>query len=176
MPNKICPETHHSHPRHLPHPHRHAPEHPHRGTAGLHRRGREATQDDALPARPDRSTRNWSGRARTSRTRPTWPCRPCRSTSRRTSSRRRLWKSCGRRPTKRAAPQQPMLFADFNGLPFEERVDFYHHDQHWTNRMVLGNSLLVMTSLAEKEGLKGKVQMIYLDPPYGIKFGSNWQV
>ncbi|MFA5810411.1 MAG: site-specific DNA-methyltransferase, partial [Thermoleophilia bacterium] len=71
---------------------------------------------------------------------------------------------------------QPMLFADFNGLPFEERVDFYHHDQRWSNRMILGDSLLVMTSLAEKEGLKGKVQMIYLDPPYGIKFGSNWQV
>ena len=71
---------------------------------------------------------------------------------------------------------QPMLFADFNGLPFEDRVDFYHHDQHWSNRMILGDSLLVMTSLAEKEGLKGKVQMIYLDPPYGIKFGSNWQV
>ncbi len=73
-------------------------------------------------------------------------------------------------------PSQPMLFADFNGLPFEDRVDFYHHDQHWSNRMILGDSLLVMTSLAEKEGLKGKVQMIYLDPPYGIKFGSNWQV
>ena len=68
------------------------------------------------------------------------------------------------------------LFADFNGLPFADRVDFYHHDQHWSNRMILGDSLLVMTSLAEKEGLKGKVQMIYLDPPYGIKFGSNWQV
>ena len=59
---------------------------------------------------------------------------------------------------------------------FEERVDFYHHEQNWTNRMILGDSLLVMTSLAEKEGLKGKVQMIYFDPPYGIKFGSNWQV
>jgi len=50
------------------------------------------------------------------------------------------------------------------------------HEQNWANRMILGDSLLVMTSLAEKEGLKGKVQMIYLDPPYGIKFGSNWQV
>lgn len=70
------------------------------------------------------------------------------------------------------------LFADFNGLPkeFDKRVDFYKHDQHWSNRMILGDSLLVMASLAEKEGLKGKVQMIYLDPPYGIKFGSNWQV
>jgi len=55
-------------------------------------------------------------------------------------------------------------------------VEFYKHDQNWSNRMILGDSLLVMTSLAEKEGLKGKVQMIYLDPPYGIKFGSNWQV
>jgi adenine-specific DNA-methyltransferase len=73
-------------------------------------------------------------------------------------------------------PEQPMLFADFNGLSFEDRVDFYHHEQHWSNRMILGDSLLVMTSLAEKEGLKGKVQMIYFDPPYGIKFGSNWQV
>jgi adenine-specific DNA-methyltransferase len=68
------------------------------------------------------------------------------------------------------------LFADFNGIGFEELVDFYRHEQNWSNRMILGDSLLVMTSLAEKEGLKGKVQMIYLDPPYGIKFGSNWQV
>ncbi|MDO9566562.1 MAG: site-specific DNA-methyltransferase [Candidatus Desulfaltia sp.] len=70
------------------------------------------------------------------------------------------------------------LFADFNGLPdeFDQRVDFYQHDGHWSNRMILGDSLLVMTSLAEKEGLKGKVQTTYFDPPYGIKFGSNWQV
>ncbi len=73
---------------------------------------------------------------------------------------------------------QPNLFADFNGGPknFEQKVDFYHYQQNWSNRMILGDSLLVMTSLAEKEGLKGKVQTIYLDPPYGIKFGSNWQV
>ncbi len=81
----------------------------------------------------------------------------------------------------RAAEQRPqysLLFADFNGGPldFEKKVDFYHHDQNWTNRLILGDSLLVMTSLAEKEGLKGKVQAIYIDPPYGIKFGSNWQV
>ena len=71
------------------------------------------------------------------------------------------------------------LFDDFNGMgdaDFDKKVDFYHHDQHWSNRMILGDSLLVMTRLAEKEGLKGKVQTIYLDPPYGIKFGSNWQV
>ncbi len=73
---------------------------------------------------------------------------------------------------------QPALWADFNGGPqeFEQKIDFYHHEQNWTNRLILGDSLLVMTSLAEKEGLKGKVQTIYLDPPYGIKFGSNWQV
>ena len=73
---------------------------------------------------------------------------------------------------------QAELFADFNGLPeeFDQRVDFYHHEQNRANRLVLGDSLQVMTSLAEKEGLKGKVQMIYLDPPYGIKFNSNWQI
>ena len=70
------------------------------------------------------------------------------------------------------------FFADFNGGPreFDKKVDFYHHEQNWSNRLILGDSLLVMTSLAEKEGLKGKVQAIYIDPPYGIRFGSNWQV
>ncbi|MGA9473177.1 MAG: site-specific DNA-methyltransferase, partial [Terriglobales bacterium] len=73
---------------------------------------------------------------------------------------------------------QTNLFADFNGGPadFAQKIDFYHHEQNWSNRLILGDSLLVMTSLAEKEGLKGKVQAIYLDPPYGIKFKSNWQV
>jgi len=75
-----------------------------------------------------------------------------------------------------AAEQQIDLFRAFNGLEFEQLVNFYKHSQQWTNRMVLGDSLLVMASLAEKEGLKGKVQMIYVDPPYGIKFNSNWQV
>jgi adenine-specific DNA-methyltransferase len=77
-----------------------------------------------------------------------------------------------------AGDNQPNLFADFNGGPtdFAQKIDFYHHEQNWANRLILGDSLLVMTSLAEKEGLKGKVQTIYLDPPYGIKFGSNWQV
>ena len=68
------------------------------------------------------------------------------------------------------------LFADFNGIEFDQLIEFYQHNHHWSNRMILGDSLLVMSSLAEKEGLKGQVQMIYLDPPYGIKFGSNWQV
>ena len=80
--------------------------------------------------------------------------------------------------TKQSGGDQVDLFSDFNGLPeaFDQRVDFYHHEGHWSNRMILGDSLLVMTSLSEKEGLKGKVQTIYIDPPYGIKFGSNWQV
>ena len=73
--------------------------------------------------------------------------------------------------------EQLNLFADFNGIPsFDQMVEFYQHDANWSNRMILGDSLLVMTSLAEKEALKGQVQMIYIDPPYGIKFGSNWQV
>ena len=82
-----------------------------------------------------------------------------------------------------AAAYQLNMFADFNGMAdgdFARKVDFYSHDADnqpkWSNRLILGDSLLVMASLAEKEGLRGRVQMIYLDPPYGIKFGSNWQV
>ena len=72
--------------------------------------------------------------------------------------------------------QQLGLFSDFNGLPDEgARTEFYQHDGNWTNRMILGDSLQVMASLAEREGLRGKVQCIYIDPPYGIKFNSNFQ-
>jgi adenine-specific DNA-methyltransferase len=68
------------------------------------------------------------------------------------------------------------LFADFNGLPSDgAKTEFYQHDAHWANRMILGDSLAVMASLAEREGLRGKVQCIYFDPPYGIKFNSNFQ-
>ena len=80
-------------------------------------------------------------------------------------------------PTRQRAERQLDLFADFNGLDdFAKKLEFYQHDQHWTNRLILGDSLLVMASLAEKERLRGQVQCIYFDPPYGIKFGSNWQV
>ena len=72
--------------------------------------------------------------------------------------------------------ETPDLFADFNGIDPEARTEFYQHDQNWSNRMILGDSLQVMASLAEREGLRGKVQCIYFDPPYGIKFNSNWQV
>jgi adenine-specific DNA-methyltransferase len=71
----------------------------------------------------------------------------------------------------------PDLFKDFNGIDDPEaRLEFYQHDQHWSNRMILGDSLHVMASLAEREHLRGQVQCIYIDPPYGIKFNSNWQV
>jgi adenine-specific DNA-methyltransferase len=72
--------------------------------------------------------------------------------------------------------EQLDLFADFNGLPSESaKTEFYRHDANWSNRMILGDSLQVMASLAEREGLRGKVQCIYIDPPYGIKFNSNFQ-
>lgn len=83
------------------------------------------------------------------------------------------------RETRAARPQpqeQLSLFADFNGIaPDVDKTDFYQHDQNWTNRMILGDSLQVMASLSEREGLRGKVQCIYMDPPYGIKFNSNFQ-
>src|SRR6266581_4731595 len=68
------------------------------------------------------------------------------------------------------------LFADFNGMPKgADKTEFYQHEQNWSNRMILGDSLQVMASLAEREGLAGRVQCIYFDPPYGIKFNSNFQ-
>lgn len=76
----------------------------------------------------------------------------------------------------KAADVQVDMFADFNGLPNDDaKTEFYQHDAHWANRMILGDSLQVMASLAEREGLRGKVQCIYFDPPYGIKFNSNFQ-
>ena len=83
------------------------------------------------------------------------------------------------RQTEAAQPKEPEqldLFSDFNGVPEgDAKTEFYQHDQNWTNRMILGDSLQVMASLSEREGLRGKVQCIYLDPPYGIKFNSNFQ-
>ena len=74
------------------------------------------------------------------------------------------------------AERQIDMFADFNGLQEGvDRTEFYKHDANWSNRMVLGDSLQVMASLAEREGLQGKVQCIYIDPPYGISFNSNFQ-
>ena len=76
----------------------------------------------------------------------------------------------------RESDQTEMLFEGFNDLDFNQQIEFYEHEQSWHNRFILGDSLAVMNSLAEKEHLKNGVQMIYFDPPYGIKFSSNWQV
>ena len=62
-----------------------------------------------------------------------------------------------------------------NNLPNRQAIEFYKHDQNWSNRLIAGDSLLVMNSLLQKENMTGKVQMIYIDPPYGIKYGSNFQ-
>jgi adenine-specific DNA-methyltransferase len=87
-----------------------------------------------------------------------------------------------RRQTKARSPDETPqfdFFHDFNGLPEGWKEDatasYYHDEGNWSNRMILGDSLLVMASLAEREALRGKVQCIYLDPPYGIRFNSNWQ-
>ena len=81
------------------------------------------------------------------------------------------------RATSQSEPEPELtLFDSFDGLPELDLVDFYQHEANWSNRMILGDSLNVMASLAEREALRDKVQMIYIDPPYGIKFGSNWQV
>jgi adenine-specific DNA-methyltransferase len=76
----------------------------------------------------------------------------------------------------KASEDQFDLFSDFNGVPDgNAKTEFYQHDANWSNRMILGDSLQVMASLAEREGLRGQVQCIYIDPPYGIKFNSNFQ-
>ncbi len=72
-------------------------------------------------------------------------------------------------------PSQMLLFGQTATDQIKGAIEFYKHDDNWQNRMILGDSLLVMNSLLEKEGLRGKVQTIYIDPPYGIRFGSNWQ-
>lgn len=81
------------------------------------------------------------------------------------------------RQTAAAGEPEPeaTLFDTFDGLGDLDLVEFYKHDANWSNRMILGDSLQVMASLAEREALRGKVQMIYIDPPYGVKFNSNWQ-
>lgn len=73
------------------------------------------------------------------------------------------------------SPQQGRLFEEQRQEPLRKAIDFYNHDHDWSNRLVAGDSLLVMNSLLEKEGMAGKVQMVYFDPPYGIKYGSNFQ-
>ena len=101
--------------------------------------------------------------------------------SRRKSSRARSSRICEGRSKERSKDGAPQFdfFHDFNGLPEGWKEDatasYYHDEGNWQNRMILGDSLLVMASLAEREALRGKVQCIYFDPPYGIRFNSNWQ-
>jgi adenine-specific DNA-methyltransferase len=71
--------------------------------------------------------------------------------------------------------QADLFAAAFENLPLRQALDFYHHEKGWSNRLIAGDSLLVMNSLLHKESMAGKVQMIYIDPPYGIKYGSNFQ-
>lgn len=71
--------------------------------------------------------------------------------------------------------QHEMFAAPFETMPLREALDFYHHEKGWSNRLIAGDSLLVMNSLLQKESMAGRVQMIYIDPPYGIKYGSNFQ-
>lgn len=70
---------------------------------------------------------------------------------------------------------QQSLFKEEQVIPDEQEIEFYQHDKNWSNRLIAGDSLLVMNSLLEKEGMGGKVQCVYIDPPYGIKYGSNFQ-
>ncbi|MEK7073293.1 MAG: site-specific DNA-methyltransferase [Patescibacteria group bacterium] len=72
--------------------------------------------------------------------------------------------------------QQYSLFGETAGMQYDRIASFYEHEDNWQNRMILGDSLTAMNSLLEKEGMRGRVQCVYIDPPYGIKFGSNWQV
>lgn len=71
--------------------------------------------------------------------------------------------------------QLSFLAAPFENLPLRQALDFYHHEKGWSNRLIAGDSLLVMNSLLQKESMSGAVQMVYIDPPYGIKYGSNFQ-
>ncbi len=75
--------------------------------------------------------------------------------------------------TKNGTEQEPGLWDQ--PRPLREDIQFYQHRDHWSNRLIAGDSLLVMNSLLEKEGMAGKVQMVYIDPPYGIRYGSNFQ-
>lgn len=88
---------------------------------------------------------------------------------------RKAMKAEGKRTGAVKAIQPGLFDAPFENLPLRDAIDFYRHERGWANRLVAGDSLLVMNSLLQKESMAGKVQMIYFDPPYGIKYGSNFQ-
>ena len=122
-----------------------------------------------------RSTRNWCGRARTTRTGDLEVDAPPIYIQEKLDP-RVLIENLRRTAERPQDEPELTLFETFDGLEGLETVDFYKHAANWSNRMILGDSLQVMASLAEREHLRSQVQMIYVDPPYGIKFGSNWQV
>ena len=159
------------------HPRRQARQPPHRRPAARTSSPRRWNSRylSATRATP-RSTRNWSGRARTTSTAKTSSPTRRPSTSRRRSTRASSSRTCADTADAPRRRAELTLFDTFDGLDELDLVEFYHHQANWSNRMILGDSLNVMASLAEREALRGKVQMIYIDPPYGIKFGSNWQV
>ena len=123
-----------------------------------------------------RSTRNWSGRARTSSTARDLVVDAPPIYIQEKIDPRVIIENLRRTAEHPEDEPELTLFDYFDGLPEVELVEFYRHQANWSNRIILGDSLNVMASLAEREGLRGKVQMIYIDPPYGIKFNSNWQV
>ncbi len=84
-------------------------------------------------------------------------------------------KAKGAKAAQQRAMQPGLFDAPFESLPLRDAIDFYKHDKGWSNRLVAGDSLLVMNSLLQKESMAGQVQAIYFDPPYGIKYGSNFQ-
>ena len=153
----------------------HAGQHPDARAGRLLRRRRAAARPGALPARPDRSTRSSSGRARTSRTPSTCEVPavpdlhpgedPPAGARREPAPDRR-----GRRGRARADACSPTSTGWTTSTSWSSSTST---TSNWTNRLILGDTLLVMASLAEKERLRGKVQCVYFDPPYGIKFGSQ---
>ena len=76
---------------------------------------------------------------------------------------------------KNGGPQMSLFQQPAENPPLREAIEFYKHKHNWSNRVIAGDSLLVMNSLLEKEGMVGQVQMAYFDPPYGIRYGSNFQ-
>ena len=135
-------------------------------------------RDRLRASQPETSTRNWCGAARTSRIKAEFEVNAPPLYIQERVHPKVLIDDLMRQFRNGHEPDeyQTDMFADFNGLPSEDaRTEFYRHDANWSNRMILGDSLQVMASLATREGLRGKVQCIYIDPPYGIKFNSNFQ-
>ena len=86
-----------------------------------------------------------------------------------------ILETAGKEPGERPHRQMGLFESSFSNLPLRDALHFYKHERGWSNRLIAGDSLLVMNSLLKKESMAGRVQMIFIDPPYGIKYGSNFQ-